>query len=372
MCYNAVLCLVYHRLEGALKGAMVDLSKRMQEIKETLDATVAATEDAEEMTGSRGSAMQDVRDQEVTSGTNNRNAIASLEESERLLEELLDLVESVDQARDLSTIGGLETLLMLLRSNQPSLQWRAAEIAGACVQNTPTIQEAFMQGGILPAIWPLLDHSNIQCRIKGMFALSCMSRGYAAAMKWVVDAHGVQKTIDMMDPQKSPDFNLNQQRPDDSRDVEKLIDHRLLRKCLQFLGYMMRVAPRERQHAISHENGILLQRIVDSLTWSQDVAIRTAALELSMVLVQDPMCAEKMQRNESFIHAIQNLLFRLDSLEKEEWPGVEEEVLLGKALLSKLSKQIESNPCSNSNDSPEAADVSNMQLLPVSKSDGRN
>ena len=46
----------------------------------------------------------------------------------RLLDELLDLVESIDQAKDLSTVGGLGTLLRVIEGNEgrPGLQSRRA------------------------------------------------------------------------------------------------------------------------------------------------------------------------------------------------------------------------------------------------------
>jgi hsp70-interacting protein len=62
-------------LEGALKSAMIDLSKRMQDIKATLDggeAATAAESDAEP---------------------------ATLQQKEQLLGELMDIVDSIDLAR---------------------------------------------------------------------------------------------------------------------------------------------------------------------------------------------------------------------------------------------------------------------------------
>jgi hsp70-interacting protein len=64
-------------LEGALKSAMIDLSKRMQDIKLTLDS------------GDSG----------VGGGNDAAAEPATLEQKEQLLDELQDIVESIDLAR---------------------------------------------------------------------------------------------------------------------------------------------------------------------------------------------------------------------------------------------------------------------------------
>jgi hypothetical protein len=63
----------------------------------------------------------------------------SIEEKEALLEELVEIVESIDYARDLHKIGGLPTLLALLQSPHAGLRSRAAEVVAACTQNHPQV-----------------------------------------------------------------------------------------------------------------------------------------------------------------------------------------------------------------------------------------
>lgn len=157
-------------LDTALKSAMIDLGKRMQDIKETLDAGDGSAAEAD------------------AAGEG-----ASLQERERLLDELMDIVEQIDLARggcctaaagdaagggcriwrpfrqrhasrrfpphlppplpacpaDLQTIGGLQTLLDLLGSPHASLRWRAAEVAATCVQNNPPVQVGWAPGLLL-------------------------------------------------------------------------------------------------------------------------------------------------------------------------------------------------------------------------------
>ena len=53
----------------------------------------------------------------------------------QLLEELQDIVENLDRARDLKLIGGLPVLLKLVTCKHSELRWRAAEVLSVCVQN---------------------------------------------------------------------------------------------------------------------------------------------------------------------------------------------------------------------------------------------
>lgn len=72
-----------HFLEDALKSAMIDLSQRMADIKDSLDA------------GGAGAAAGDSGCGAAGDGSNP----ASLEAKERLLDELLDIVEQIDLAK---------------------------------------------------------------------------------------------------------------------------------------------------------------------------------------------------------------------------------------------------------------------------------
>jgi hypothetical protein len=61
-------------------------------------------------------------------------------QGEELLDELRDIVESIDFARDLQTIGGLPTLRQLVACDVPSLRWRALDVLAACCANHATVQ----------------------------------------------------------------------------------------------------------------------------------------------------------------------------------------------------------------------------------------
>ena len=90
---------------------MVDFTKRM-----------------EEMVGTLGDAA---------SGTDSTDTVAH---ASALLEELHEIVESIDFARDLRSIGGLPVLKKLLGCSSSELRWRAADVVAACAQNHVSVQ----------------------------------------------------------------------------------------------------------------------------------------------------------------------------------------------------------------------------------------
>lgn len=272
---------------------MIDLGKRMQDIKETLDSTAAAD-------------TPDVAN--------------DLQQKEQLLDELMDLVESIDQARDLSSIGGLQTLLSLLHSPHPSLQWRAAEVMGTCVQNNPPVQESFFQGGAMPAVWPLLDHADAICQVKALLAVSCMVRGYPPALLWLRQQQGLTKFVGMLSNS----------------------DARVQRKCLQILEYVLRVVPADRSAACLSGATPLVPALTAIVTGSEDSDVRSAALAVGRQLAQDPACQAAMKGDEAFVQAIQAVQCRLDTLPREEWGTAEDEARLATALAADLEKPLES------------------------------
>ena len=183
----------------------------------------------------------------------------SLKEKEKMLDELLDLVESIDQAKDLSTIGGLSTLVGVIQGGCSSLQWRAAEIIGTCAQNNPQVQLSFLQGGAMAPLMELLDSEDELCRLKGLFAISCMIRGCSQAHDWFTERHGMTKMIGMIDD------NVN--------------NARIVRKCLQIMDYAYKNSKKDQDELLQHAEHLVsvLTRIVNE---EDDQDVRVMALEL--------------------------------------------------------------------------------------------
>lgn len=138
-------------LEEALKHYMQDFCERMKEIKDVLDKG----EESEE----------------------------GLEEKENMLEELMDIVSSIDYARDLHKLGGLQTLLQLLGSQHAGLRWRAAEVVATCVQNNLPVQQWFLEGGAMPPLVAAMSDADPVVRAKALLALSSITRHFPPALE---------------------------------------------------------------------------------------------------------------------------------------------------------------------------------------------
>ncbi|KAL6745404.1 armadillo-type protein [Haematococcus lacustris] len=135
--------------------------------------------------------------------------VPSLADMEEQLDELMDIVTSIDFARDLHKVGGLSTLLALLACPQHSLQWRAAEVAATCMANNPPVQQWFFEGGLLPALMPLLQPpgggspATLPCT-KALLALSALLQHHPAAQQAFLKHQGgvplLVRLLDLRDP----------------------------------------------------------------------------------------------------------------------------------------------------------------------------
>eukprot|EP00951_Prasinocladus_malaysianus_P042833 scaffold526190_cov46-Prasinocladus_malaysianus.AAC.1 len=106
----------------------------------------------------------------------------AIERKEQLLEELIDICESIDFAKgeatyssakvctsintywwlsfgldtELGKVGGLQCAIALVRGPHEGLRWRAAELLAICAQNNAPVQKEFSEAGVLDAGIPLL------------------------------------------------------------------------------------------------------------------------------------------------------------------------------------------------------------------------
>eukprot|EP00884_Botryococcus_braunii_P017689 jgi/Botrbrau1/4603/Bobra.60_2s0088.1 len=216
-------------LEEALDHLSQDLAKRMKEIKTTLD------DDGE----------------------------ASVDEQERLLDELCEIVEDINFARDLAVVGGLPTLLRLLECQHPVLRAKAAEVVATAVQNNPPVQQWFMEGGVLPPLIALLHNTDSLCRTKALLAMSAMVRHNADALDAFLSKGGLQELIDII-------------KDDDLRNQ---------RKALQLLGYVTRERSSAANEAVNRY-GVL--QFMGAGLLSKDRTVQGAALDLMSDLAHHP------------------------------------------------------------------------------------
>jgi hsp70-interacting protein len=187
------------RLEKAMKEYMKDLGERMKEIKAALDSPAGDTSPGAPgapaavapAAGAPGTAAGG-------GGGGGAETPSSLAEKEALLDELVEIVESVDCARDLHKVGGLDTLLALMRCPYPSLRWRAAEVAATCMAGNPPVQRWFMDGGAAPILMDLLLDADTRVRTKALLALSALVRHYDPGLGAFRAAGGLTHLLGMI------------------------------------------------------------------------------------------------------------------------------------------------------------------------------
>ena len=150
----------------AMASGLVDEVKKMKETVETLSAG--------------GDPGRELTAEEV-------------ENREMLLEDLIVRVESVDNAGDLHTIGGLEPLVGTLRSPHASLRALAAEALATTTQNHIKAQTHALESGAMGALLRVAgEDSDDEARAKALYALSCLVRGCPDAQKAFALGGGVQ------------------------------------------------------------------------------------------------------------------------------------------------------------------------------------
>jgi len=98
----------------------------------------------------------------------------SVEEREDALVNLQDLVDDLDNARDLKSIGGFPQVVGLLSSESSPLQAAAAHVLGSAVKNQRELQlHLLAEPGALSALLVLLrSHADDEVRAKALYALS--------------------------------------------------------------------------------------------------------------------------------------------------------------------------------------------------------
>ncbi|KAH9064370.1 nucleotide exchange factors-like protein [Lactarius vividus] len=111
----------------------------------------------------------------------------SLDEDARLtaLDDLEMLVENIDNANDLGTLGMWGPLQGLLGSPSDDVRVQALWVIGTAVQNNPSAQRAYLALEPFPTLVDLLSPSSrapAQLRSKAIYALSGLLKHHAAAL----------------------------------------------------------------------------------------------------------------------------------------------------------------------------------------------
>jgi len=121
-----------------------------------------------------------------------------------ILEEMDDLVDRIDMAKNLDKIGGFTSIIKHLESQHPSLQWRAAQVFATVVQNNPYCQEAALKHNAISAIIHMFEQfyavgipSEDMHKVvfKALTASSCFIRHFQPAIEQFVQHNGVKLVL---------------------------------------------------------------------------------------------------------------------------------------------------------------------------------
>ncbi|CAA2985155.1 hsp70 nucleotide exchange factor FES1-like [Olea europaea var. sylvestris] len=133
----------------AMQAQSVDVIRRMKEITLVMQTP-------EQVLESQGVTPQDI---------------------EGMLDELQEHVESIDNANDIHSIGGLVPLLGYLKNSHAIIRAKAAEVVGTIVQNNPKSQQLVMEAnGLEPLLSNFTSDSDVTVRTKALGAISSLIR----------------------------------------------------------------------------------------------------------------------------------------------------------------------------------------------------
>ncbi|XP_064077792.1 LOW QUALITY PROTEIN: hsp70-binding protein 1-like [Macrobrachium nipponense] len=148
-------------LEEALTGMTVDVVKKLAEAVKTL------FEDAVTIPGE------------------------NVEEQEEALDTISEYVEDLNYAKDLQKMGGFPALIRCLDSPHESLRASAANVIGEVCQNNLDCQSSMLALNPIPTLLHMMDNdSSKQAKVKALFALSCLVRGYTDGERKFLELDG--------------------------------------------------------------------------------------------------------------------------------------------------------------------------------------
>ncbi|XP_053598733.1 hsp70-binding protein 1 isoform X1 [Microplitis demolitor] len=107
-------------------------------------------------------------------------------ECETALECIASYVDSIDIANDFYKIGGFGIIGACLNSQFDSIRWKTADVIAELTQNNPFCQEKILEMGLMPILLGMVDSDpSDQAKIKALYAVSCIVRGNALALKYM-------------------------------------------------------------------------------------------------------------------------------------------------------------------------------------------
>mmetsp|Transcript_19462 Transcript_19462/g.46454 ORF Transcript_19462/g.46454 Transcript_19462/m.46454 type:complete len:312 (+) Transcript_19462:134-1069(+) len=233
----------------------------------------------------------------------------AISEKEELLEELTEICESIDFARDLGKVGGLPCVIAFLSSNHSSLRWRAAELLAVCAQNNPPVQKEFLDAGVLQSLLPLLGDPCSTVKAKSLLALSAMVRSFAAGTI-VARREGV------------PALLCSHLSMADG-------DARVLRKCLQLLHHFCSL--RNEDTVAVLESGAV--RLLPELYKHEDRDVVHWALQITLLVASHDASRQRLlQEAPNILESLERFEQELGELSTENADALSQELDMARRL----------------------------------------
>ena len=252
-------------LREALDSIVLNETKRIQDIVTVLEY---------EPSGEMSTKEEESEDDELLSRLRKASTSELLKMRESGLEELVDRLCQIDNAKYFSLnhggTGKLPLLMKYMKVEDASLRWRAADVFATVVQNNPEPQEKAIELGILNFIMKQLkEEKDLKVRTKLFYVMSSVLRGEkvnVSAFKSFTSAGG----FDML---KSLISNH-----------EKKESSRLCKKALFFSLWIFNMMPRLRKQFADPD---LVRVILNLANQSEDVDMSEKSLQVLLELVKD-------------------------------------------------------------------------------------
>ena len=123
---------------------------------------------------------------------------SSIDDRTRALEELEEMVESLDNANDLEPLGLWEPLISFLGDQESKIRFHTAWVLGTAIQNNEKSQQSFFKNDGINAISRLLIDSDVNVISKSLYCISGLINHYPDALTKFIDLNGFKKLASVL------------------------------------------------------------------------------------------------------------------------------------------------------------------------------
>lgn len=265
-------------LREALDSIVLNETKRIQDIVTVLEY---------EPSGEMSTKEEESEDDELLSRLRKASTSELLKMRESGLEELVDRLCQIDNAKYFSLnhggTGKLPLLMKYMKVEDASLRWRAADVFATVVQNNPEPQEKAIELGILNFIMKQLkEEKDLKVRTKLFYVMSSVLRGEkvnVSAFKSFASAGGFNMLKSLISSH------------------EKKESSRLCKKALFFSLWIFNMMPRLRKQFADPD---LVRVILSLANQSEDVDMSEKSLQVLLELVKDEKESRQLLKKMEF------------------------------------------------------------------------